>query len=141
MASKRNVNDLVIPAVKKDVFWQIVKRAGVTTPPFSRGDMQEPLFTMIMTAFFALILLVIGVMFPALGGLIMLLIALIAACFGYEWHTWVTMRALNRTAKDVALCEAYDRSMRLMKLAQQAKAKQDEQTRHEAFTIHSLRTR
>lgn len=123
MATKRNINDLYTPTVKRSTLWHIIQRSNVSTPPFNRGDMQEPLYTMIMTAFFAILLLVVGVLFPALGGLVMVLIALIAACFGYEWHTWATMREINRAARDYGLNRAMDRAEKLMRAANRAAAK------------------
>jgi ABC-type bacteriocin/lantibiotic exporter with double-glycine peptidase domain len=124
MTVKRSANDLVKPTVHKDALWEIVRRAGRTTPVYSRADMQEPFYTMILTAFFAVICYVLVALFPALVLLLIVLLALVMAWFGYEWHTWVFMRRMNRAVEDAAQVEAYERTMKLLRASQNIKAKQ-----------------
>jgi hypothetical protein len=138
MTVKRSVNDLVKPTVRKDALWEIVRRAGRTTPLYTRADMQEPLYTMILTAFFGLICVVLSVIFPQLVAPLVILLALVMACFGYECHTWVTMRRLNRAVEDAALVEAWDRKMKLLRAAQNVKAKQEQRKQPNSSPIRPL---
>jgi ABC-type multidrug transport system fused ATPase/permease subunit len=134
----RKVEDLVRPTVRKDALWEIVRRAGRTTPLYSRADMQEPLYTMILTAFFGLICIVLALSFPQLVAALVILLALVMACFGYEWHTWATMRRLNHIIADMAQVEAYERTMKLLRSSQNIKAKQERRNQPKASSVRSL---
>jgi ABC-type bacteriocin/lantibiotic exporter with double-glycine peptidase domain len=138
MTVKRSANDLVKPTVHKDALWEIVRRAGRTTPVYSRADMQEPFYTMILTAFFAVICYVLAALFPALVLLLIVLLALVMAWFGYEWHTWVFMRRMNRAVEDAAQVEAYERTMKLLRASQNIKAKQAQRKQPNSSPIRSL---
>lgn len=123
---KRSVNDLVKPTINKDKLYEIVERAGQTKPLYTRADMQEPLYTMILTAFFGVVCVVLCLLFTELVAPLLVLLTLVMACFGYEWHTWVTMRRLNRAIIDVAKVAAFERSMKLLRKAQNIKAKREQ---------------
>jgi Flp pilus assembly protein TadB len=138
MTIKRSVNDLVKPTIRKDALWEIVRRAGRTTPLYTRSDMQEPIYTMILTAFFALVCVILSMLFSQLVAPLVILLALVMACFGYEWHTWVMMRRLNRAVEDVAQVEAYERTMKLLRTSQNIKAKREQRNQPKPSPIRPL---
>jgi hypothetical protein len=138
MTIKRSVNDLVKPTIRKDALWEIVRSAGRTHPIYTRADMQEPLYTMILTAFFGLICVVLSALFAQLVAPLVVLLALVMACFGYEWHTWVMMRRLNRAVEDVALVTAWDKKVKLLRAAQNVRAKREQRNQPKPSPIRSL---